>query len=94
MEVNGKDAQVTLQKLLHGQRNLVKVGKNGRRVVLNVGCHFKNLKPLSKPNLHPKSSCLKKPWNSSKLSSFIMKGKRLLLYNKEFQRPKCGMLQR
>jgi hypothetical protein len=57
------------------QKNLVKVSKNGRRLVLNVGYYFKNLKPLSKPNLHPKSSSLKRPWNSSKLSSLVTKGK-------------------
>jgi hypothetical protein len=82
------------KKLLHGPRNLVEVGKNGRRFVLNVGCRLKKLRPLSKLDLHPKSSCLKKPWNSNKLSSLVMEGKRLLLYNKEFQRPKCGLLQK
>jgi hypothetical protein len=29
------------KKLLHGLKNLVEVGKNGRRLVLNVGCRFK-----------------------------------------------------
>jgi len=73
---------------------MVKVGKNGKRLVLNVGCCFKNLEPLSKLNLHPKSSCLKRPWNSSKLSSLVTKGKRLLFYSKKLQRPKCGLLQK
>jgi hypothetical protein len=94
MQVNVEDAQTTFKILLHGPRNLVKVGKNGRRFVLNVGFCLEKLRPLSKLNLHPKSSCLKRPWKSSKPSSLVMEGKRLLLYNKEFQRPKCGLLQR
>jgi hypothetical protein len=57
------------------EKNLIKVGKNGRRLVLNVGCCLKTLKPLSKPDLHPKSSRLKRPWNSNKLSSLVIKGK-------------------
>jgi len=49
---------------------------------LNVGCHLENLRPLWKPNLHLKSSCLKRLWNSDKLSSLVTESKRLLLYNK------------
>jgi hypothetical protein len=57
----------------------------GEGFVLDVGCHFESLRPHSKPNLHPKSSCLRKVQNSDKRLSF---------YNKEFQKPKCGPLQR
>jgi hypothetical protein len=92
LQVNMKVAQTTLQKTIIWTKKFDKVGKNGRRLVLNVVCCLKKLRSLLKPYLHPKSSCLKRPWNSSKLLSLVMEGKRLLLYNKEFQRPKCGLL--
>jgi hypothetical protein len=66
----------------------------GEGFVLDVGCHFESLRPHSKPNLHPKSSCLRKVQNSNKPSSHVMEDKRLSFYNKEFQKPKCGPLQR
>lgn len=61
------------------------MGKGGMKG-LNVGCCLDNLKHLSKPNLHPKSSCLNKLWNSCKPSSFVMEGKKIRLhYSKEFE---------
>jgi hypothetical protein len=92
MQVNVKDAQTILQKTITWTKKFGKVGKNLTRLVVNVGCCFKNLKPLSKLDLHSKSSYLKRPWNLSKLSTLVMKGKRLLVYNKKFQKPKCGLL--
>jgi hypothetical protein len=52
------------------------MGKGGMKG-LNVGCHLENLKHLSKPNLHPKSSYLNMFWNSCKLSSLVMEDKKL-----------------
>jgi hypothetical protein len=54
-----------------------------------VGCHLENLRPLLKPNLHLKSSCLKRLWNSNKHSSLVTESKKLLLYNKRV--PKAQM---
>jgi hypothetical protein len=56
--------------------------KNGRRLALNVGCHLENLRPLSKLDLHPKSLCLKRPWNSNKPSSLVMEGKNITTQQK------------
>jgi len=66
---------------------LGKGSKNGRRLALKVGCNFKNLKHLSKPYVHLKSSCLRIPWNLNKSSSLVMEGKRLSFYNKELKDP-------
>jgi hypothetical protein len=51
------------------------MGKGGMKG-LTVG-YLENLKHLSKPNLHPKSSCLNRLWNSCKSSSLVMEGKKL-----------------
>jgi hypothetical protein len=45
------------------------------------------IKTLSKQNLHPKSSCFLKPWNSSKASSLVMERKKLSHYKKSFENP-------
>jgi hypothetical protein len=71
-------AQAVLQKT---KKSNLKGGKNGRRLALKMGCDLENLKPLSKLDLHLKSSCLKRPWILNKASSLVMKGKRLSLYN-------------
>jgi len=69
---------------LHGQKNLGKGDMNGRSLVLNMRCHFESLRPFSKPNLHLKSLCLKRLWNSRKPSSHVMEGRGLSLYKKKF----------
>jgi hypothetical protein len=52
------------------------MGKGGMKG-FNLGCCLENLKHLSKPNVHPKSSCLNKLWNSCKPSSLVMKSEKL-----------------
>jgi hypothetical protein len=92
VQVRVNDAHVSLQNRLHVQKKMGKEDMNGRSLVLNVRCHFKSLRPKSKPNLHLKSLCLKRLWNSRKPSSHVMEGRGLSLYNKEFRKPKCGPL--
>jgi hypothetical protein len=82
------------KKLLHGPRNLVKVGKNGRRLVLNVVCRFEKIKTFIKTRFASKIIMLEKTMEFKQTLSLVMEGKRRLFYNKEFQRPKCGLLQR
>ncbi len=62
MQVSVKMHNLLHRRQLHGQRNLGTC-KNGRRLALNMGCHLENVRPLSKLDLHPKSPCLKRPWN-------------------------------
>jgi len=45
-----------------------KGNKNGKSLALN-------LRPLSKPNLYPRSLYLKRPWNSNMPSSHVMESK-------------------
>jgi hypothetical protein len=59
--MNVKDVQVFLQKTTTWTKKIEKGNKNGKRLALNVECHFKNSKSLSKLDLHMKSSCLKRP---------------------------------
>ncbi len=39
------------KKQLLGQKNLGKGGKNGKNLMLRVGCHFASLRHLSKQSL-------------------------------------------
>jgi len=78
------------RRQLHGQRNLGTTCKNGRRFGLNVHCHLENLKPLSKLDLYPKSSCLIRPWNKNKSSSLVMEGKNITTQQKSSKGPNVG----
>jgi hypothetical protein len=51
---------------------------NEQKLALKLGCHLKNLRPLSKLILHLKSLCSKKLWDSSKSSSHGMEGKKTI----------------
>jgi hypothetical protein len=53
-------------------KNLKNGDMNEKKLALKLGCDFKNLKPLSKLILHPKSLCSRRLWNSSKTSSHGM----------------------
>jgi hypothetical protein len=53
-QVSVKDAQTSYIIQSLGQKNLRKGGKNGRKLVLKVGCHFTSSKHLSKQGLQEK----------------------------------------
>jgi hypothetical protein len=52
---------------------------NEKNLALKLGCDLKNLSPLSKLILYPKSLCLKRLWDSSKSSSHGMEGKKTII---------------
>jgi hypothetical protein len=87
-----KKFKVGYRKLLHVSKHLGKGGNNGSGFVLKVGCAIANWKFLWKPYLLVHSSCLKKPLGLRMSSFFVMANKNLLLYNKEYLKPKCGLL--
>jgi hypothetical protein len=93
MQVDANNAQVVLQKTITWTKKSGKGRKNGRRFILNVGCCLENLKPLSKLNLHSKSSCLKRPWNLSKLSSLVMKVKDYCFTTKSSKSPSVAIVE-
>jgi hypothetical protein len=68
-----KKYKLFYKRQLHGQRNMRKGSKNGKRLALKWDAL--NLRPLSKQNLYPKSLYLKRPWNSNLPSSHVMESK-------------------
>jgi len=93
VQVNVKDVHVALQKMI---TLWIKKSKKGRqeweKACIQCGMPPRKLKTVIKTKFASKSSCLRRLWNSSKQSSHVMEGRILSLYNKEFQKPKCGPL--
>jgi hypothetical protein len=86
--------KVDYKQLLHGPKCQGKGGNNGHGFVLKVGCNIANWKLLWRPYLLVWSSCLKKPLSLKMSSLFVMVYKNMLLYKKEYLKPKCGLLLR
>jgi hypothetical protein len=51
---------------------------------------LKKIRPLSKVDLHPKSSCLKRPWNSSKHYHLLWKAEDDCFTTKSSKGPSVG----
>jgi hypothetical protein len=94
MQVNVKDAQTTLQKTITWTKKINRSRQEWEKACIECGLSLQKIKTLIKTRFASNIIMFERPWNSSKLSSIVMEGKRILFYNKEFQRPKCGLLQK
>ncbi len=89
-----KKFKVVYKKPLHGQKSLGNEGKNGSRLVLKMAWDIENWRPVWKPNSLARSSRFKKPLSLRMPYFFVIASKSLLLYNKKYLKPKCGLLLR
>jgi hypothetical protein len=86
MQVNVKDAQAVLQKTIKWTKKSTKGrqewGKDCIECVISTWKFETHVKIIFALKV---SYNLKRPWNSSTPSSFVMEGKRLSFYNKKFK---------
>jgi hypothetical protein len=86
MQISVKDAQVVLQKTITWTKKSMKGrqewGKDCIECVMSTWKFETHVKIIFALKV---SYNLKRPWNSSTPSSFVMEGKRLSLYNKKFE---------
>jgi hypothetical protein len=86
MQVNVKDAQVVLQNAIKWTKKSTKSRQEWRKDCIECVISTWKFETHVKIIFALKVSCnLKRPWNSSTPSSFVMEGKRLSFYNKKFK---------